>query len=62
MVWEKGFPEGPEMDAFRLQVKQFLKDWENMEHTLSCNYAVLDITNKTSQNILQEMIHHMKSV
>ncbi|KAA0708502.1 Adenylate kinase 9 [Triplophysa tibetana] len=60
MVWEKGFPEGPEMDAFRLQVKQFFKDWENMEHTLTCNYAVLDITNKTSQNILQEMIHHMK--
>ncbi|KAI7799765.1 adenylate kinase 9 [Triplophysa rosa] len=60
MVWEKGFPEGPEMDAFRLQVKQFLKDWENMEHTLTCNYAILDITNKTSQNILQEMIHHMK--
>lgn len=61
-VWEKGFPDGPEMDAFSLQVKQFLKDWESMEHTINCSYAVLDITNKTSEDILQEMNYHMKSM
>lgn len=61
VVREKGYPEGPEMDAFSLQLKQFLKDWESMEHAITCSYAVLDITNKTPQDILKEMVHHMKS-
>lgn len=62
IVWEKGFPEGLEMDVYSLQLTQFSKDWESMEHTITCSYAVLDICNKTPQNILEEMIHHMKSM
>nr|XP_055042295.1 adenylate kinase 9 isoform X3 [Misgurnus anguillicaudatus] len=60
MVWEKGYPESPEMDAYSLELKQFLKDWESMEHAINCSYAVLDITNKTPQDILKEMVHHMQ--
>lgn len=61
-VWENGYPDGPEMDAFSVQLKQFVADWESMEHTITCSYAMLDITNKTPQDILQEMICHMESM
>lgn len=60
-VWENGYPDGPEMDAFSVQLKQFVADWESMEHTITCSYVILDITNKTPQDILQEMIYHMES-
>ncbi|XP_073708860.1 adenylate kinase 9 [Garra rufa] len=59
-VWENGYPDGPEMEAFSVQLKQFLADWENMEHTITCSYAILNISNKTPQDILQEMIYHME--
>ncbi|XP_043075584.1 adenylate kinase 9 [Puntigrus tetrazona] len=59
-VWENGYPDGPEMEAFSVQLKQFLADWENMEHTITCSYAILDISNKTTQDTLQEMIYHME--
>ncbi|KAK9956621.1 hypothetical protein ABG768_014340 [Culter alburnus] len=59
-VWENGYPDGPEMDAFSVQLKQFVADWESMEHTITCSYAILNITNKTPQDILQEMIYHME--
>jgi len=60
-VWENGYPDGPEMDAFSVQLKQFVADWESKEHTITCSYVTLDITNKTPQDILQEMIYHMES-
>ncbi|XP_067273783.1 adenylate kinase 9 [Pseudorasbora parva] len=59
-TWEKGYPDGPEMDAFSVQLKQFVADWESMEQTITCSYAILNITNKTPQDILQEMIDHME--
>ncbi|XP_016391733.1 adenylate kinase 9-like, partial [Sinocyclocheilus rhinocerous] len=59
-VWENGYPDGPEMEAFSVQLKQFLADWENMEHTITCSYAILDISNKTPQDTLKEMIYHME--
>ncbi|KAG1963767.1 adenylate kinase 9 [Pimephales promelas] len=59
-VWENGYPDGPEMDAFSVQLKQFVADWESKEHTITCSYVTLDITNKTPQDILQEMIYHME--
>ncbi|XP_050995505.1 adenylate kinase 9 isoform X2 [Labeo rohita] len=59
-VWENGYPDGPEMEAFSVQLKQFLADWENIEHTITCSYAILDISNKTPQGILQELIYHME--
>ncbi|KAK7133640.1 hypothetical protein R3I94_015495 [Phoxinus phoxinus] len=59
-VWENGYPDGPEMDAFSVQLKQFVADWESMEHTITCSYVILDITYKTPQDILQEMVDHME--
>ncbi len=61
-VWENGYPDGPEMEAFSVQLKQFLADWENMGHTTTCSKAILDISNKTPQDTLQEMIYHMESM
>uniref|UniRef100_A0A8C1UAR6 Adenylate kinase 9 n=1 Tax=Cyprinus carpio TaxID=7962 RepID=A0A8C1UAR6_CYPCA len=59
-VWENGYPAGPEMEAFSVQLKQFMADWENMKHIITCSYAILDISNKTPQDTLQEMIYHME--
>ncbi len=61
-VWQNGYPDGPEMEAFNVQLKQFLADWENMKHTITCSYTILDISNKTPQDTLQEMIDHMESM
>ncbi|XP_051954117.1 adenylate kinase 9 [Xyrauchen texanus] len=58
-VWEKGYPDGPEMDALSLQLKQFLMDWESTELAITCSCAKVDINNKTPQDILREMICHM---
>ncbi|TRY98900.1 hypothetical protein DNTS_026558 [Danionella cerebrum] len=59
-VWENGFPDGPEMDVFRAQMMKFLVDWESMESNITCSYAIIEINNKTPQDILQEMIQHME--
>ncbi|XP_685909.5 adenylate kinase 9 isoform X1 [Danio rerio] len=59
-VWENGHPDGPEMDVFKVELKQFVTDWESMEQTITCSYAVLEINNKTPQGILQEMTDHME--
>ncbi|XP_059368551.1 adenylate kinase 9 [Carassius carassius] len=59
-VWANGYPDGPEMAAFSVLLMQFLTDWENMKHTITCSYTILDISNKTPLDTLQEMIYHME--
>ncbi|KAJ8355677.1 hypothetical protein SKAU_G00184710 [Synaphobranchus kaupii] len=59
-VWEDGYPEGPEMGVFRQQIKQFEMDWENMETSLTGRFSVLEISEKTPQDLLSEVVFHME--
>ncbi|KAL7872074.1 hypothetical protein SRHO_G00070570 [Serrasalmus rhombeus] len=59
-AWEQSYPPGPEMKAYELQVRKFMQDWESMEPSINCNYAILDIANQNSQDLLQEMVDQME--
>ncbi|XP_035277888.1 adenylate kinase 9 isoform X1 [Anguilla anguilla] len=59
-AWEDGYPEGPEMGAFRQQIKQFEMDWENMETSLTGRSSVLEISGKTPRDLLGEAVFHME--
>ncbi|XP_062872509.1 adenylate kinase 9 [Trichomycterus rosablanca] len=58
-TWEHGYPSGPEMEVYQLQIKNFMQDWENMESSITSNCAVLE-TNQTLQELLQKMIKEME--
>ncbi|XP_066533319.1 adenylate kinase 9 [Hoplias malabaricus] len=58
--WEQGYPPGPEMTAYELQVKKFIQDWESLESSVTCRYVVLDIRNQNPECLLQEMIDQME--
>ncbi|KAI4890937.1 hypothetical protein NFI96_033193 [Prochilodus magdalenae] len=58
--WEHGYPPGPEMNAYELQVRKFMQEWESMEPFITCNYTVLDIANKIPEDLLQEMVDQME--
>ncbi|KAJ8397628.1 hypothetical protein AAFF_G00436270 [Aldrovandia affinis] len=59
-VWEDGYPEGPEMNVFRQQIKQFGMDWESMESSITGSYGVLEISGKTPQDLLSEVVFQME--
>ncbi|XP_026878248.2 adenylate kinase 9 isoform X1 [Electrophorus electricus] len=59
-TWEKGYPPGPEMTKYKLQHRTFLQDWDRMEPSVTCSYAVLEITSQTPHNLLQAMVDHME--
>ncbi|XP_048858202.1 adenylate kinase 9 isoform X2 [Brienomyrus brachyistius] len=59
-VWEKGYPDCPEMDSFRLGVKQFMLEWAAMESSVMGSCAVLDIREKTPEDLLREAVAIME--
>lgn len=60
-VWEWGYPSGPEMEGYHLQIKSFMQDWEHIETLITCNFAVLE-TNQPLQELLQKMIKEIESM
>ncbi|XP_069370668.1 adenylate kinase 9 [Paralichthys olivaceus] len=58
--WELGYPDGPEMNDYKLQLRQFVSEWEQMESALTVNYSVLEIDGKNPEDLLQEMILQME--
>ncbi|XP_030626692.1 adenylate kinase 9 [Chanos chanos] len=57
---QAGFPDGPEMNTFKVQLKRFDLDWESMKSCITRGYGILEIGQKTQHELLQEMIHKME--
>ncbi|KAI1897614.1 hypothetical protein AGOR_G00085080 [Albula goreensis] len=58
--WENGFPDGPEMNVFRQQIKQFGMDWESMEPSITGSYNLLEISGKSPQDLLSGVVVQME--
>nr|XP_023692139.1 adenylate kinase 9 isoform X1 [Paramormyrops kingsleyae] len=59
-VWENDYPDSPEMDNFRVGVKQFMLEWAAMESSVMGSCAVLDIREKTPEDSLREAVAIME--
>lgn len=59
--WEMGYPDGPEMNDFKLQLEQFMLEWEQMQSALTVAHSVLEIDGRSPKDLLQEMILQLES-
>lgn len=59
--WEFGYPDNPEMNDYRLQLQQFMLEWEKMQSTLNVTHSLLETGGKSPRDLLQEMILQMES-
>ncbi|XP_026174949.1 adenylate kinase 9 isoform X2 [Mastacembelus armatus] len=57
--WELGYPDGPEMNDFKLQLQQFGSEWQQMQSALTVTHSVLEIGGKSPEDLLQEMVFLM---
>ncbi|XP_029705285.1 adenylate kinase 9-like isoform X1 [Takifugu rubripes] len=55
-----GYPDGPEMNDCKLQLQQFVNEWELMQCPPSVAVSELEIGDKSPEVLLQEMIHQME--
>ncbi|KAM8832237.1 adenylate kinase 9 isoform 2-T2 [Spinachia spinachia] len=58
--WDLGYPDSLEMNDYKLKMQQFVSEWAQMESTLTAVYSVLDIGDKSPEDLLQEMILQME--
>lgn len=59
--WDLGYPDSSEMDDYKLQLQQFVSEWGRMQSALTAVYSVLDIGDKSPEDLLQEMVLQMES-
>lgn len=59
--WEFGYPDGPEMNDYKLQLQQFVFEWKRMQCPSSVAVSELEIGDKSPEDLLEEMIHQMES-
>ncbi|KAK3516708.1 hypothetical protein QTP70_022501 [Hemibagrus guttatus] len=59
-TWEQGYPPGPAMEMYKLQLKKFMEDWNSMESSITCSCVILEISNQPAQSLLQEMVDQME--
>ncbi|CAJ1078426.1 adenylate kinase 9 isoform X4 [Xyrichtys novacula] len=58
--WKLGYPDGPEMNDYKLQLKEFETAWEHMKSTSTVAHSVLEIRDKSPEDLLQEMVLDME--
>ncbi|XP_069014339.1 adenylate kinase 9 [Embiotoca jacksoni] len=58
--WDLGYPGGPEMNEYKLQLQQFATEWQKMQAALTITHWVLEIDIKSPENLLQEMVYQME--
>ncbi|XP_029281159.1 LOW QUALITY PROTEIN: adenylate kinase 9 [Cottoperca gobio] len=58
--WDSGYPDSPEMNDYKLQLKQFLSEWEQMQSALAVAHSSLEIGDKSPEELLQEMVLQME--
>ncbi|XP_051264627.1 adenylate kinase 9 isoform X2 [Dicentrarchus labrax] len=54
--WELGYPDGPEMNDYKLQLQQFVTQWEQMQSALTVAHSELEIGGKSPEDLLQEIV------
>lgn len=59
--WELGYPDGPEMNDYKLQLQQVVSEWEQMKDALTVHHLVLEIGGLSPEDLLQEMVLEMDS-
>lgn len=59
--WDLGYPDGPEMNDYKLQLQQFVSEWGQMQSALTVAHSVLEISGKNPEDLLQEMVLQMES-
>ncbi|XP_053340029.1 adenylate kinase 9-like [Clarias gariepinus] len=59
-TWGQGYPPGPAMDMYKLQLLRFRQEWNSLDYSIGCSYVTLEIANKTPQTLLQEMVDQME--
>ncbi|XP_031726212.1 adenylate kinase 9 isoform X2 [Anarrhichthys ocellatus] len=52
--------ENPEMNDHKLQLQQFESEWDQMQSELTIVHSVLEMGDKSPEDLLQEMIHQME--
>ncbi|KAM9703756.1 adenylate kinase 9 [Menidia menidia] len=58
--WEFGYPEGPEMDKYKLQMQTFEGEWEQLKSGLTVTHCALEIGNKSPEKLFQEILKQME--
>ncbi|CAB1435475.1 unnamed protein product [Pleuronectes platessa] len=58
--WELGYPDGPEMKDYKLQLQQFVSEWKQMQSALTAGNSVLEIDGKSPEDLLHEIVLHME--
>ncbi|KAM9840260.1 adenylate kinase 9 [Aulostomus maculatus] len=58
--WELGYPDGPEMKSYKLLVQRFTSEWEEMQSALSVSHSVLEISDRSPEELLTEIVHQME--
>ncbi|XP_034755965.1 adenylate kinase 9 isoform X4 [Etheostoma cragini] len=55
-----GYPDGPEMDDYKLQLQQFVYEWDQMQSALTVPHSVLKIGNQSPEDLLKQMVLYME--
>ncbi|KAM9339254.1 adenylate kinase 9 [Symphorus nematophorus] len=58
--WELGYPDGLEMNDYKLQLQQSVFEWEQMQSALAFPHSVLEIGGKSPKDLLQEVLLQME--
>ena len=59
--WDLGYPDVPEMNDYKLQLQEFVSEWDQMQYALTVAHSVLEISGKNPEDLLEEMILQMES-
>ncbi|XP_056150135.1 adenylate kinase 9 [Lampris incognitus] len=57
--WELGYPDGPEMNNYKVQLKDFMTEWHFMKPYITGSHSVLEIGGKSPEDLVEEMVHQM---
>ncbi|XP_054474711.1 adenylate kinase 9 [Anoplopoma fimbria] len=58
--WDLAYPDGPEMNDYKLQLQQFVSEWGQMQSALTVAHSVLEIGDRSPEDLLQEMVLQME--
>ncbi|XP_039637151.1 adenylate kinase 9 isoform X2 [Perca fluviatilis] len=54
--WDLGYPDGPEMNDYKMQLQQFVYEWDQMQSALTIPHSVLKIGDKSPEDLLKQMV------
>ncbi|KAF3849884.1 hypothetical protein F7725_019603 [Dissostichus mawsoni] len=56
----QGYPDGPEINDYKLKLNQFLSEWDQMQSASTVTHSVLEIGDKSPEDLLQEIVLQME--